>query len=161
MSRENDKPGPPKVLKDWAELIIPILVGTAAPLGNLTYQALPLAPGLRLMGTPLAVAACFLAWSLAHGWGAERDRIWRGRLTPSLGWFGVFLLLFFGYQFGVPYLERNPPAEWWVNRLFDFAQVFVYACVFAALCVSLTVAWAGPSGKPGAGGESPAPVKKS
>ncbi len=147
MSRGNDNPSFPRQAKDWADLIIPILVGTAAPLGNLAYQALPLAPGLRLMGTPLAGAACFLAWSLAHGWGRERDRTWRERRTPSLGWFGIFLLLFFGYQFGVSYLERNPPTESWVNRVFDFAQVLVYASVFAALCVSLTIAWVRPSEK--------------
>lgn len=130
--------GFPKAFKTWADLIVPFLI-SGGTIGDVVYQALPLAPTLRPLGTFIAIAAALLAYFLSHRWNSETaKRPLRWRVAYSVGWFVVFLAMVALYHWLVWYLQITPLAPT-IERLADVLQTSAYAGVFASLCVSLTL----------------------
>jgi hypothetical protein len=134
MSPPSSENGVAERTKAWLDLVVPILVGGGV-IGNLVYDAIPLAPGLRALATFIAIPFCIFGFLWARG-GARRGRYSAGGWV----WLIAFLLAILGYKLLLGYFRMSPPQGWAGNIVADVVQVSVYGLIFAALTVALTLA---------------------
>jgi len=142
MSQRKDKASPAKQIKEWAELLAPLLAGSGA-IANLTYQAVPLAPSLRSLGTFIAIPFCIVAYVCTRAWVRHRPRAWSKYASYAWIWLAGFVFLGIApYRLLLRFLTKYPPTSWTGDIVADTIQTAFYGSLFAILTVAFTIGFA-------------------
>jgi hypothetical protein len=141
MSQQNNNKQPSilGVAKEWIDALA-LLPALGGVLGNLIFEALPLAPTLRPIASFIAIAFCLVAYLCTHSCVRAWQSDWRKRCVFAWIWIGVFVVVgVIPYRLLLGYLEHSAHASWYANLLVDILQSVIYAAVFAFLSIALTI----------------------